>query len=97
MATYTTHWTEWLDGAETRKGQKLSLIRATVSGDNGWLSLQPIIVETYGSPLDSPWLDRLLQAYREKGWRYKVVQVPASEYLRKRQEWIVRENLPVPR
>jgi hypothetical protein len=95
-ATYTTHWTEWLDGSETRKGQKLSLIRATVSGENGAFSLQPIIVETYGSPLDAPWLDRLLRAYREKGWHYKVVQVPASAYLRKRQEWIVQESLLLP-
>jgi hypothetical protein len=96
-ATYTTHWTEWLDGSETRNGQKLSLIRATVSGDNGWFSLQPITVETYGSPLDTPWLDRLLRAYRGKGWNYKVVQVPVSEYLRKRQEWIYKEGSSVPR
>jgi hypothetical protein len=93
--TYTTRWTEWLDGSETGNGQKLSLIRATVSGDNGWFSLQPIIVETYGSPLDAPWLDRLLRAYRETGWRYKVVQAPASEYLRKRQEWMMKEKWPV--
>jgi hypothetical protein len=82
----TAHWTEWLEAWENREGQKLSLIRATVSGDNGRFSLQPIIVETYGSPLDAPWLDRLPRAYREKGWRYKVIRAPASEYFRKCQE-----------
>jgi hypothetical protein len=86
LGTGTAHWTEWLEAWENREGQKLSLIRATVSGDNGRFSLQPIIVETYGSPLDAPWLDRLLRAYREKGWRYKVIRAPASEYFRKRQE-----------
>ena len=47
-------------GRRLHKGQKLFLIRrANVSGDNGWFSLHPIVVETYGSPLDAPWLDRL--------------------------------------
>jgi hypothetical protein len=94
--TYTTHWTEWLEGSETSKGEKLSLIRATVSGDNGWFSLQPIFVEMYGSPLDAPWLDRLLRAYRKKGWRYEVVQAPASKFLRKCQESLIKEKLVVP-
>jgi hypothetical protein len=73
-ATYTSHWTEKLDAWETRDGQRLALIRVTVSGDVGHFSLAPIVVETYGSPLDRPWLDRLLQAYRARGWRYKVIQ-----------------------
>ena len=48
--------------------------RATVTGGNGRFSLQPIIVQTYGSKVDAAWLDRLLRTYREKGWRYKVIQ-----------------------
>lgn len=72
--TYTSHWTEKLEAWETRNGQSEPLIRATVSGDCGRFSLPPILVETYGSPLDGPWLDRLLRAYRQKGWRYKVIQ-----------------------
>ena len=89
---YTAEWTEWLEAWEKRDGQKLSLIRATVSGDNGRFSLQPIIVETYGSKLDAAWLDRLLRTYREKGWRYKVIQAAGSEYSRKHQEWIGNEK-----
>jgi hypothetical protein len=76
--TYTTHWTERLEAWETRDGRRQLLMRATVSGDNGRFSLPPILVETYGSPLDDLWLDRLLRAYREKGWRCKVVQAPAG-------------------
>jgi hypothetical protein len=79
LGTYTAEWTEWLEALENRDGQKLSLIRATVSGDNGRLSLQPIIVETCGSKLDAAWLDRLLRTYRENGWRYKVIQAAESE------------------
>jgi hypothetical protein len=95
QGTYTAQWTEWLEAWENRGGEKLSLIRATVSGDNGQLwqsSLQPIVVETYGSPLDGPWVDRLLRAYRERGWRYKVSSTPGAEYFRKRQEWIAKEG-----
>ncbi len=74
----------------------MPLIRATVSGNNGPFSLHPIVVETYGSRLDDQWLDRLLRAYRDKGWRFKVIQSPASEYLQKRQERIVQERLLLP-
>ncbi len=95
LGTYTAEWTEWLEAWENRDGQKLSLIRATVSGDNGRFSLQPIIVETYGSKLVAAWLDRLLRAYCEKGWRYKVIQTPGSEYSRKHQEWISNEKTGV--
>jgi hypothetical protein len=95
LVTYTAEWTEWLEASENRGGQKLSLIRATVSGDNGRFSLQPIIVETYGSKLDAAWLDRLLRTYREKGWRYKVIQAAESEYSRKYQEWIRNEKTGV--
>ena len=90
--TYSYHWTEWLEAWENREEQKRPLVRATVSCDNGLFSLQPIIVETYGSPLDTPWLERLLRAYSEKGWQYKVIQAPGSEYSRKRLEWIVKEK-----
>jgi hypothetical protein len=75
-ATYTTHWTEKLEAWQTRDGQKQPLIRATISGENGRFSLPPIIVETYGSPLDQRWLDRLLRTYRERGWKYRVVRSP---------------------
>jgi hypothetical protein len=95
LGTYTAEWTEWLEVWENRDGQKLSLIRATVSGDNGRFSLQPIIVETYGSKLDAAWLDRLLRTYRAKGWRYKVIQAAGSEYSRKHQEWIRNEKTGV--
>ncbi len=96
LRTYTAEWTEWFEAWENRGGQKLSLIRATVSGDNGrFFSLQPIIVETYGSELDAAWLDRLLRTYREKGWRYKVIQAAGSEYSRKHEEWIRNENTGV--
>lgn len=76
--TYTSHWTEKLEAWETRNGQRQPLIRATVSGDNGRFSLPPISIETYGSPLDDPWIDRLLKAYRAKGWRYKIVRAPTG-------------------
>ena len=92
LVTYTAEWTEWLEACENRGKRKISLIRATVSGDNGRFSLQPIIVETYGSKLDAAWLDRLLQSYHEKGWRYKVIQAAGSEYSRKHQEWIRNEK-----
>jgi hypothetical protein len=95
VGTYTAKWTEWFEASENRTGQKLSLIRATVSGDNGRFSLQPIIVETYGSKLDAAWLDRLPRTYREKGWRYKVIQGVESEYSRKHQEWIRNDKTGV--
>ena len=90
--TYSYEWTEWLEAWEIRGGQKRPLIRAAVSGNDGQFALEPILVETYGSPLDAPWLDRLLRAYREKGWPYRVVQAPDSEYFGKRQEWIEKEK-----
>jgi hypothetical protein len=95
LGTYTAEWTELLEAWENRDGQKPSLIRATVSGDNGRFSLQPIIVEKYESKLDAAWLDRLLRTYREKGWRYKVIQAAESEYSRKHQEWIGDEKTGV--
>jgi hypothetical protein len=94
-AAYTPHWTEWLEAWENCGGEKRYLVRATVSGDNGQFSLQPIVVETYGSPLNAPWVDRLLRAYRERGWRYKVISAPSAEYFLKRQEWIAKER-PIP-
>jgi hypothetical protein len=95
LETYTAEWREWLEAWENRGGQNLSLIRATVSGDNGWFSLQPIIVETYGSKLDAAWLNRLLRTYREKGWRYKVIRASPREYSRKHREWIRNEKTGV--
>ena len=72
--THTSHWTERLDVCESRDGRDLPLIRAVVSGANGRFTTPPITVETYGSPLDGRWLDRLLHAYRTRGWRYRVVR-----------------------
>jgi hypothetical protein len=92
LASYTAHWTEWLEAWEDGGGEKRYLIRAAVSGDNGQFSLQPILVETYGSPLDAPWVDRLVRAYRERGWRYKVISAPGAEYVQKREEWIAKER-----
>ena len=57
--------------------------RAILSGSNGRLAsaLAPIRVETFGSPTDAPWLDRLLKTYRERGWRYEVVRLPGTGLL----------------
>jgi hypothetical protein len=72
--TYTTHWTEKLEAWETAQGRRQPLIGVTVSGDNGYFTLPPIVVETHGGTSDDLWLDRLLRAYRERGWRYKVIR-----------------------
>jgi hypothetical protein len=74
--TYTSRWTERLEVFEVRDGPDVPLIRAVISGANGRFKTPPIIVETYGFPLDSHWLDHLLHAYRAKGWRYRVVRRP---------------------
>ena len=74
--TYTTHWTERLEEWDGRSVRGAPLIRAAVSGANGRFTIPPIAVETYDSPSKAPWLGRLLRAYREKGWEYKVVRRP---------------------
>ena len=53
-ASYTAHWTEWLEAWESCGGEKRYLVRATVSGENGRLSLQPIVVKTYRIPFGRP-------------------------------------------
>jgi hypothetical protein len=72
--TYTTHWTERIAVSEGRGESGDPLLRATVSGANGRFSLPPIRVEVQGPLGDGPWLDRLLRAYRERGWRYEVIR-----------------------
>jgi hypothetical protein len=76
----TAEWEVRLEAWERRDGEDRPLIRATVSGSNGRLAseLAPIRVETYGSPLDDPWLDRLTRAYRERGWRFELVRGPSG-------------------
>jgi hypothetical protein len=76
-ATSRSRWTERLDAWESRGGKDVPLIRARVSGANGEFAIRPIIVETYGAPPDAPWLDRLLRAYRARGWRYETVVRPS--------------------
>lgn len=77
-ATYTSRWTEKLEAWEVRDGQRRPLIRASVSGATGRFSLPSIVVKTYASPMDGLWLERLLQAYRRKGWRYTVIRAPGG-------------------
>lgn len=74
--TYTSHWAERLEVWESRDGKEVPLIRAVVSGTNGRFSIPPIVVETYGSSRDAPWLDRLIRAYKSRGWQYTVVDRP---------------------
>ncbi|WP_406695481.1 hypothetical protein V5E97_31125 [Singulisphaera sp. Ch08] len=71
---YTDHWTERLEAWGSRDGRDVLLLRAVVSGANGRFRAPPISVEIDGFPFESPWLDRLLRAYRTKGWQYRVVR-----------------------
>ncbi|AMV40684.1 hypothetical protein [Planctomyces sp. SH-PL62] len=76
----TADWRLEVVGREDRDGRRPAAHRAILSGSNGRLAsaLAPIRVETFGSPSDVPWLDRLLRAYRERGWRYEVVRLPGA-------------------
>ena len=74
--TYTSHWTQRLDAWESRDRRNVPLIRAVVSGANGRFTRPPITIEVDDSPLNAPWLERLLRAYRSNGWQYRVVRRP---------------------
>ncbi|WP_165249506.1 hypothetical protein [Paludisphaera soli] len=80
----TAEWDVRLEAWERRDGEDRPLIRARVSGSNGRLAsaLAPIRVETYGSPLDPAWLDRLTRAYRKRGWRFELVRDPTGPDVR---------------
>jgi hypothetical protein len=71
--THTRHWIERISTWKQQNGRLTSQTHATISGANGWLSLQPITIEIDGSPSNDAWLDPLLRAYREKRWRYRVI------------------------
>jgi hypothetical protein len=76
--THPRYWTERICTWKQQNGRLTSQTHATISGANGWLSLQPITIEIDGSPSNDAWLDPLLRAYREKGWRYRVITLPES-------------------
>jgi hypothetical protein len=69
---HTRHWIERISAGEQLNRRKVPH-DATISSANGWLSLEPITIEIDGSPSNDAWLDPLLRAYREKGWRYRVI------------------------
>jgi hypothetical protein len=72
-------WTERLDAYESPDGRSRPLISIVVSGGCAEDLLQPITIRTSGAPLEGQLLDRLIDAYRTRGWQHEVIPLRAAE------------------
>jgi hypothetical protein len=73
-------WTEQLDAFVSQGDRKLPLIFVEVSGgcDDEDL-LRPITIKTSGASMEDSLVDRLIRAYRDRGWQHAVVSTPATD------------------
>jgi hypothetical protein len=50
-----------------------------VSGGCDGDVLRPLTIKAAGASMEGPLLDRLIRAYRARGWRHEVVPRPAAD------------------
>jgi hypothetical protein len=57
----------------------MPLVSVEVSGGCEDELLRPITIKTSGASLEGQLLDRLIPAYRDRGWRHEIIPLPAAE------------------
>jgi hypothetical protein len=72
-------WAERFEAYESSDGGRMPLIVVNVSGGCDNDHLWPITIKTSGTPLEGYLLDRLIDAYRTRGWRHEVIPLPAAD------------------
>jgi hypothetical protein len=72
-------WIERLDAYESPDGRRMPLIVVEVSGGCDDNLLRPITIKTSGASLEGQLLDRLIPAYRARGWRHEVLPLSAAD------------------
>jgi hypothetical protein len=72
-------WSAQLDAYESLEGRRIPLIVVEVSGGLDGDVLRPITIKVAGASLEGPLLDRLIRAYRARGWRHEVITLPVAD------------------
>jgi hypothetical protein len=72
-------WATQINADDGPDGRRIPLIFVAVSGGCDEDILRPITIETAGASLEKPLIDRLIRAYRARGWRHEVVPLPAVD------------------
>jgi hypothetical protein len=72
-------WTAQADAYERLEGRRIPLIVVKVSGGCDGGALRPITIKAAGASLEGQLLDRLIRAYRARGWHHEVIALPADK------------------
>jgi hypothetical protein len=72
-------WTAQVDAYEGLDGRRIPRVFVEVSGGCDRDVLRPITIKNSGAPLEGQLLDRLIRAYRARGWPHEVVSIPAAD------------------
>ena len=72
-------WTAELDAYERLDGRRIKRIFVEVSGGRDGDVLRPITIKASGASLERQLLDRLIRAYRVRGWQHEVVPLAAAD------------------
>jgi hypothetical protein len=67
-----------MDAHETLDGKSIRLIGLDESGGCDDDGVRHITIKTAGAPLEGPLVDRLIDAYRSRGWKCDVVPISAA-------------------